>query len=130
MLLVGQSNHNIFKRDLGYTVKFFITLCTGMYKGIIESENYPSPYSNATLSETVKTTTGHVLKFTIKDFDVSPSDSFQIKDSGGSTICSTAGGANPVCTGTLTTTTNEASVTFSGFTGTPPNTAHGFKFVW
>merc|ERR1712002_1294432 len=67
------------KVSTGAVCKIECTEYNSMYKGIIESENYPSPYSNATLSETVKTTTGHVLKFTIKDFDVSPSDFFRSK---------------------------------------------------
>jgi len=119
------------KVSTGAVCKIECTEDNSMYKGVIESQNYPMPYGSNSTSKTVKTTTGHVLQFTIKDFDVSPSDSFfQIKDSGGSTICSTAGGANPVCTGTLTTTTNEASVTHTGFQGTPPNTDRGFMIVW
>jgi len=99
-----------------------------MYKGVIESQNYPMPYSNGT-SETVKTTTGNVLKFTFKDFDVNPSDSFYLIDLVDGVLCSNSG-ADPPCTGTITSTTNEVLVDFAGFGGTPPNTARGFKITW
>jgi len=121
------------KVSTGAVCKIECTEDNSMYKGVIESDNYPSPYSNATVSETVKTTTGHVLQFTFKDFDINsyPSEYFEIKDMGnGNTLCSNRGSTHPACTGTVTSTANEAFVSFNGFGGTPPNTARGFKIIW
>merc|ERR1712002_624221 len=119
------------KVSAGAICKIECTEDNSMYKGVIESQNYPMPYGSNGTSETVKTTTGHVLQFTFKDFDVNPSDGFNIEDSTGTKVfCSNVGGGDPPCTGTITTNTNEVTVGFGGFLGTPPNTARGFKITW
>jgi len=120
------------KVSTGAVCKIECTEDNSLYKGVIESENYPMPYSNATLSETVNTTTGHVIKFTFRDFDVGPTDQFAIKDGDGTWLCNTLTVPlpSPPCTGTITSKTNVAQVAFAGFQGTPPNTASGFKITW
>jgi len=113
------------KVSAGAICKIECTEDNSMYKGVIESENYPMPYPSNSTSKTVETTPGNVLKFTFKDFDVNPSDGFEIEDSDATVLCS-----DSACTGTITSATNKADVKFTGFGGTPPNTARGFKITW
>jgi len=121
------------KVSTGAVCKIECTEDNSLYKGVIQSENYPLPYSNNTMIKILNVTAGHVIKFTIRDFDVSPNDQFAIGDGDGpspTVLCSNYAGGSPPCTGTVTTVTNVATVAFQGFTGTPPNTARGFKITW
>jgi len=118
------------KVSTGAVCKIECTEDNSLYKGVIQSENYPLPYSNNTMIKILNVTAGHIIKFTIRDLDLSPNDQFVIGDDDGSNICSNYIGGSPPCTGTVTSKTNVAAVAFQGFTGTPPNTARGFKITW